>query len=354
MFYSAEAVMDPRVRKVQSPLTFVDHTGIVIVSPLRRLARRTAVRRRGAGRAPRRSLRWQITVLAGAVVAVAAAVMALAAYLVVSDGLNERVDDNLKSRALSVTTWVNQGIEVEDQASLEMVAQTIRYGDNGIYFGLVLQNGLTVRTGPIPIGPGQRDVIEGKQESSLSNVDGHRVLAQRLTDGVTLVLSKDLTSTHAVLTRLAWVFGIIGGCGAILAGVAGTTVAQAGLRPVDRLIRASERVARTDDLRPIQVAGNDELAGLASTFNMMLAALSDSRDRQSQLIADAGHELRTPLTSLRTNLELLIAASKPGASAMSEEDMAELRSDVIDQIEEFSALVADLVDVARPPSMGRS
>lgn len=34
--------------------------------------------------------------------------------------------------------------------------------------------------------------------------------------------------------------------------------------------------------------------------------------------------------------------------------MAELRSDVMDQIEEFSALVADLVDVARPPTMGRS
>lgn len=86
----------------------------------------------------------------------------------------------------------------------------------------------------------------------------------------------------------------------------------------------------------------------------MLAALSDSRDRQSQLIADAGHELRTPLTSLRTNLELLIAASKPGAAAMSEEDMAELRSDVIDQIEEFAALVAGLVNVARSPTMGRS
>jgi signal transduction histidine kinase len=294
-------------------------------------------------------LRWQISVLAGVVVAVAAAVMALAAYLVVSEGLNQRVDDNLRSRALTVTTWVKQGVAIRDQASLEMVAQTIRYGDNGIYFGLVLTNGLTVRTGPIPLGPDERAVVDGTRESSLSTVDDHRVLAQRLTDGITLILAKDLTSTHDVLTRLAWVFAIIGGSGAILAAVAGTTVAEAGLRPVDRLIRASERVARTDDLRPIPVSGNDELAGLASTFNTMLAALSDSRDRQSQLIGDAGHKLRTPLTSLRTNLELLIAASKPGASAMSEEDMAELRSDVIAQIEEFSGLVADLVDVAREP-----
>jgi hypothetical protein len=37
---------------------------------------------------------------------------------------------------------------------------------------------------------------------------------------------------------------------------------------------------------------------------------------------------------------------------MPEKDMAELRSDVIDQIDEFSTLVAELVDVARPPTMG--
>ena len=79
----------------------------------------------------------------------------------------------------------------------------------------------------------------------------------------------------------------------------------------------------------------------------MLRALADSRDRQARLVADAGHELRTPLTSLRTNLELLIAASEPGAPAMPPQDMIELRSDVMAQIEELSTLVGDLVDLAR-------
>ena len=37
-------------------------------------------------------------------------------------------------------------------------------------------------------------------------------------------------------------------------------------------------------------------------------SLAASRDRQRQLVADAGHELRTPLTSLRTNLDLLAQA----------------------------------------------
>jgi len=64
-------------------------------------------------------------------------------------------------------------------------------------------------------------------------------------------------------------------------------------------------------------------------------------------VADAGHELRTPLTSLRTNMELLIASSRPGAPALSELDRSELREDVIAQIEELSTLVGDLVELAR-------
>ena len=124
-------------------------------------------------------------------------------------------------------------------------------------------------------------------------------------------------------------------------------VGRTGLRPIARLTAAAERVARTDDLTPIPVTGDDELARLTESFNTMLRALAESRGRQSRLVADAGHELRTPLTSLRTNMELLIAAGRPGAPSIPDEDMAELRTDVVAQIQELSTLVGDLVDLAR-------
>ncbi len=77
----------------------------------------------------------------------------------------------------------------------------------------------------------------------------------------------------------------------------------------------------------------------------MLAALSASRDRQRQLVADAGHELRTPLTSLRTNLDLLTQADRQGG--LSEESRAELLDDVRFQIEELTTLIGDLTELAR-------
>lgn len=55
-------------------------------------------------------------------------------------------------------------------------------------------------------------------------------------------------------------------------------VTRAGLRPVGRLTEAAERVARTDDLRPIPVFGSDELARLTEAFNLMLRALAESRN----------------------------------------------------------------------------
>jgi two-component system, OmpR family, sensor histidine kinase MprB len=95
------------------------------------------------------------------------------------------------------------------------------------------------------------------------------------------------------------------------------------------------------------VYGSDELARLTQAFNMMLRALAESRDRQTRLVADAGHELKTPLTSLRTNIELLMASSAPGAPPIPEQEMTDLRTDVIAQIEELSTLVGDLVDLTR-------
>jgi two-component system sensor histidine kinase MprB len=121
---------------------------------------------------------------------------------------------------------------------------------------------------------------------------------------------------------------------------------------VRRLTTSVEHIARTEDLRPLPVEGDDEIARLANAFNQMLAALAASRDRQRQLVADAGHELRTPLTSLRTNLDLLsqadsVAVSHDGDGGLPAAAKAELLADVRAQIEELTTLIGDLVELAR-------
>jgi two-component system sensor histidine kinase MprB len=158
-------------------------------------------------------------------------------------------------------------------------------------------------------------------------------------------VAQSLQSNEATLDRLGLVLSIFGVAGVLAAALAGWGVARNGLRPVRRLTDAAEEIARTEQLDPIEVSGNDEIARLARAFNTMLGSLAASRDRQRQLVADAGHELRTPLTSLRTNLDLLSQADRQGGlSAASRE---ELLNDVQFQIEELTTLIGDLTELAR-------
>ena len=128
-----------------------------------------------------------------------------------------------------------------------------------------------------------------------------------------------------------------------LAAALGLLVARAVLAPVQRLTRAAEDVSQTGDLsQRIEVDGKDELSRLASTFNTMLGALEDSARSQRQLVSDASHELRTPLTSLRTNIEVLARDE-----ALPAGEREQLLRDVTEQLTEMTALVAELVELAR-------
>ncbi|MEV0945456.1 HAMP domain-containing sensor histidine kinase [Rhodococcus sp. NPDC049939] len=288
------------------------------------------------------SLRWRVTLLAASVVAIAVAVLAIAAYAMVSRALYADVDSQLRTRAAAL---IDSNLVTFDP---RYIAGATLYTTD-ISVALIFPD-LDTYMPPgtsVPIGEPELAVARGDQHMSLRTAEKQRVLAERTLDGSTLVIAQRLAPTDAVLGQLAWVLVVVGGCGVILAAIAGTTVGRTGLRPIARLTAATERVARTDDLTPMPVTGNDELARLTESFNTMLRALAESRERQSRLVADAGHELRTPLTSLRTNMELLIASSRPGARHIPDEDMAELRTDVIAQIEELSQLVGNLVDLAR-------
>nr|EMP10847.2 histidine kinase [Gordonia sp. NB41Y] len=294
------------------------------------------------------SLRLRVTALSATVVLAAVTLMGVAAYFVVYRALYNEVDAGLESRADGMTVLAKSGVLAKRPDTL--VTGTVF--STSISIMLLNPSGVGPYIGDVPFGDVERKIAEsdnvpGANPQSLRTVDNSRVLARKLDDGSTLILAQSLVRTDRILKRLAWVLLVVGCGGVALAALAGTTVARAGLRPVARLTRATARVARTQDLTPIPVTGKDELAHLTESFNTMLQAVAQSRDQQARLVADAGHELRTPLTSLRTNLELLIASSAPGAPAVPAADMVELRSDVMAQIEELSTLVGDLVDLAR-------
>jgi two-component system, OmpR family, sensor histidine kinase MprB len=172
-----------------------------------------------------------------------------------------------------------------------------------------------------------------------------RVLATGIGNDGALAVALPLTEIDHTLASQVLLLAVIAAAGIALAALLGILVARTALAPIARFTRQTEAIAANPELiesERLDIEGDDELARLARTFNTTLDALERSIESQRNLVADASHELRTPIASLRANLQLL-----RDEALLTGEDRAALRADMIDELDDLTALVSDVVELAR-------
>jgi two-component system, OmpR family, sensor histidine kinase MprB len=172
-----------------------------------------------------------------------------------------------------------------------------------------------------------------------------RVLVTGIGQKGALAVALPLTDVDKTLSNQVLLLVVIAAAGIALAALLGLLVARTALAPIGRFTRQTEAIAANPERIEhdrLEVEGDDELARLAKTFNTTLDALERSMQSQRNLVADASHELRTPIASLRANLQLL-----RDEALLSGEDKAALRADMIEELDELTALVGDVVELAR-------
>jgi two-component system, OmpR family, sensor histidine kinase MprB len=158
-----------------------------------------------------------------------------------------------------------------------------------------------------------------------------------------VMIARPLTEVEHELSHLLLILALIGAGGIVLAALLGTLVARTALAPIARFTRSTETLTGNLDLsRRLEARGRDELGRLAESFNATLDALEHSVAAQRQLIADASHELRTPMSSLRANIQTLGEADRLPAH-----EQESLRADIVAELDELTALVGDVVELAR-------
>jgi two-component system sensor histidine kinase MprB len=300
------------------------------------------------------SMAARISLLAACAVGLSVSVASLAAYITLSDQMHASLDRSLLDRATAASTMPSV-----TQATLSGVTSDL-LGAADLRIYLITSTGKVLPPQHAnlitPVTRAERRVADGTVPSTLRtiNLSGYdaRAATVPLSPGVALMFVQSTEPIERTLNRMGLVLLFVGLGGIVAAALTGLAVARSALRPVRRLSAAAEHIARTEELEPIPVTGDDELASLARSFNDMLAALAASRDRQRRLVADAGHELRTPLTSLRTNLELLAQADRRGG--LTPQQRNEIFHDVTAQVEELSTLVGDLVELARDEPLERT
>ena len=181
----------------------------------------------------------------------------------------------------------------------------------------------------------------------LSDAHVERTHLRVLTVGVgprgAVQVARPLTEVDNVMGNLVLVLVLVGVAGIAVAAALGILVARTALAPIARFTRRTETLAANPDVaQRLEATGKDELARLARSFNTTLDALERAVEAQRQLVADASHELRTPIASLRANIQVL-----QDAKHLTQPDRESLRADIVSELDELTALVGDVIELAR-------
>jgi two-component system OmpR family sensor kinase len=281
----------------------------------------------------------------------------IVAVRVLEDRLVANVDDQLAEvapRLPTVPGFVRQSRHLASREGFESHA-LIEVGPDGKIRGQI-PSGPAGNPDPLP------DVSDLTATSGPTTVpstedDGpdYRALGRRLPNGGILIIALPLTDVDATLADTQWILLVAGaGALAIAAALVWLSIWR-GLRPIDNMIDAAERIA-SGELTARTTAPNpaSEVGHLSAALNTMLdrleqaiATKTESEARMRRFVADASHELRTPLTSIRGYAEL----HRQGAT--SPEEVARGMVRIEREAQHMAGLVEDLLvlvrlDQARP------
>jgi two-component system sensor histidine kinase MprB len=298
------------------------------------------------------TIKRRLSVAAASAVAIAVVFASAGAYVAVRAKLRGEVDSSLRDRAGEIQRFQARAqiLGIPVPAPVPPDGAEARFGGAGGRVQYIDPSG-QARVGrgdfTIPVDPAAVSVAKGASGAKLrdDHVSGHhlRVITVPLGGGGAIQVARPLDEVDSVLNGLLLMFAGIAIGGVVLAAVLGGLVSRASLRPVQRFTEETESIASAPDLgRRLDAETDDELGRLARSFNSTLEALERSVAAQRHLVADASHELRTPLASLKTNLEVLLTDRE-----LPPPERRELLRDLVEQADELTLLVGDIVELAR-------
>lgn len=284
------------------------------------------------------SIRFRITAIAAAVVAVVLVLAGISLVTVQRALLTDSLDEALTQRADDIVALLAGGDLPEEfsQGAREGFAQLV--GEDGT----VLVSTPNLRGFPaldITTNPSEMVTMQTVEGLEVDD-DRFRVLSRTL-EGIGILhvgTTYDVVGESAGTLTTALVVTIpivMVALGALVWWLVGRT-----LQPVEDIRSEVAEIGSTDLHRRVPDTGTgDEIDRLAGTMNRMLARLEESITRQQRFVADASHEMRNPLTRMRSALEVELATTQP-------EDL-ELVQGVLDEVIGLQHMVEDMLFMAR-------
>ena len=191
---------------------------------------------------------------------------------------------------------------------------------------------------------GKQDSTKSKREStgeSLLSLSYPLVSANQQVGIIRLTSSMDKVDKR-ISDDTFWyvIFGIIV---SLLALVVSFFAASSFVKPINDLIKVSEKLASGDYTVKANIRGNNEITELANTLNSLSYNIIQREDMKNDFISSVSHELRTPLTSIKG-----WAITLQAPEMQKNEDMMGQGLKIIeDEGDRLSMMVEDLLDFSR-------
>ena len=150
---------------------------------------------------------------------------------------------------------------------------------------------------------------------------------------------------------------LVGGGGIVLAILLSSWASARVTRPVEQLAQAAQEVAAGNWNAQVEVAGRDELAQLADSFNRMTAELLGQKERLVQaervaawreLARRLAHELKNPLFPLQLTVENLVRARQQSPEQF-EEVFRESSRTLLAEISNLKAIIGRFSEFSKMP-----
>lgn len=273
------------------------------------------------------SIRLRLTLWYSGLLAVTLLVFGITIYLFINWNTYSDIREQLKDQDRNIvvtggTTFLDQlDLDLDRQSRIEekdMYIQIVNYKEGAIKQSYNMRQMDFV----IPYADSSTNPEKGivKQQVEINNKKYSMIIHQRpifLNDGSLVGLLQVGTIPYneekllnGVRTTLIFSSLIV----VLIAFTVGLFIARQALRPIERVIKATQQIENGSDLsvRIPAMGPKDEIGRLVSTLNVMLARLEmayneldEAYKAQRRFVSDASHELRTPLTTIRGNIELL-------------------------------------------------
>jgi heavy metal sensor kinase len=309
-------------------------------------------------------IRLRLTGWYFAVLAVVLSAFGLSAYVEMRHSIHRTVDEELHTRAEGVRQLIERNVARGDEDNLQeglrehtelrMGGALLQVSDeqgNWIYRSPVMNDYGVPRMIPPPRGAVDfaARLRTPKDEDPKMPL---RIWTQKISVGGESYLIQsafEMDDFYEALNHFALLLWISIPLLLVGAAAGGYWISTRALAPVDQITQTALSIsAQNLSSRLVVPHTGDELQRLSETLNGMLERLEAAFKRITQFTADASHELRTPVAVMRTRAELALR------KARSAEEYHEVIAEVLAELEKTSALIEQLMFLARADSGGQT